>query len=102
MSAVIQLTHHFIAMTQHLKNTENPDCIVNTVISLCHRKGINFWHQLVSTKKSVEASRINHVTLQFLPLILQHYIAHVMGWPSVGLQCMAGRNGLHTPTCPSQ
>jgi hypothetical protein len=42
MSAVIQLTQHFIAVTQHLKkDRENSHCIVNTMISLS-QKGYHF------------------------------------------------------------
>lgn len=71
--------------------------IVHIMVCLYYRKVICGREWLVDNEKLIKATRIDHVTLQFLPLAVpQQYMLHtVVG--SLSVQYKTGNNMLQPP-----
>ena len=64
---------------------------------LCITEMLSAGDSLVDPEKHVAATRKIHVTLQFLPLISQLYIAHTMTGSLSSVQSMTRNNRLIIP-----
>lgn len=77
MSAVVQFTQYFVAVTHCSSEGEKcPLCTCSHNSFFVSQKGYQRLNKLVDIEKRIKAIRASHVTVQFLPLISQQHTMH--------------------------
>jgi hypothetical protein len=96
MSAVVQFTQYFVAITQC--TSEGEKCPLHTCSHnsfFVSQKGCQRLNKLVNTATLIKATRASDVTMQFLPISQQHTMHTTVRTSSV--QAIIGNNTHHTP-----